>query len=272
MIENGFKQSKNDYSLFTKLDGSTFVAILAYVDDMILTGNDMKAISQAQIFLHKEFKMKDMGDLSYFLEIEVDRTDQGILLSQRKCINDLLTQYAMTICRTLKLPMETHVKLLFTAGSLLSHPEIYQRLNGKLIYITLTRPDIAYIVHVLSQFMHSPTSVHFQAAKKVLRYLAGSQDQGILLASKSGAHLKDFYDSDWAGCPNIRKSTSGFAFFLASLLLPRNLNNNLWWQDQQQRQSTGLWLAMAICEVMWVKEVLKELGLKHLGSTPILCM
>ncbi|XP_019103892.1 uncharacterized mitochondrial protein AtMg00810-like [Beta vulgaris subsp. vulgaris] len=175
----------------------------------------MKAISQAKIgFLHKEFKMNDLGNLSYFLGIEVDRTDQGIFLSQKKYIRDLLDQYDMNGCKTLKLPMDTHVKLLSTADTLLPHPEIYQRLIGKLIYLTLTRPDIAYTVHVLSQFMHSPTSVHFQAAKRVLRYLAGSQDQGILLASKSGAQLKAFCDNDWARCPNTRKSTSGFCILL----------------------------------------------------------
>lgn len=155
LMKNGFTQSRNDYSLFTRVNESSFVAILAYVDNLILTGNDMKAISQAKSFLHKEFKMKDLGNLSYFLGIEVDRTDQGIFLSQKKYIRDLLDQYAINGCRTLKFPMDTHVKLLSTASTLLPHPEIYQRLIGKLIYLTLTRPDIAYTVHVLSQFMHA---------------------------------------------------------------------------------------------------------------------
>lgn len=90
--------------------------------------------------------------------------------------------------------MDTHVKLLSTSGTPLPNPEEYQRLIGKLIYLTFTRPDIAFTVHVLSQFMHSPTSVHFQAAKRNLRYLAGSREQGILLASNSAATLQAYCD------------------------------------------------------------------------------
>lgn len=120
----------------------------------------------------------------------------------------------MQHCKPLKLPMDSHVKLTHSTGSLLSNPEPYQRLVGKLIYLTLTRPDITYTVHVLSQFMHQPTSAHFQAAKRVLRYLSNTINQGILLASKSAATLQAYCDSDWAGCPNTRRSTSGFCILL----------------------------------------------------------
>nr|XP_017252055.1 PREDICTED: uncharacterized mitochondrial protein AtMg00810-like [Daucus carota subsp. sativus] len=135
--------------------------------------------------------------------------------------------------------MDTHVKLLSTAGELLPHLENYQKLIGKLIYLTITRPDIAVIVHVLSQFIHSPTSVHFQAAKRVLRYLSSSKDQGILLASNSEAKLQAYCDSDWAGCPNTRRSTSGFCLILGNSPIAWKSKNNLLWLIQRLRQNTG---------------------------------
>lgn len=146
--------------------------MLVYVDDLILASNNIDLIQQANAFLSSQFHMKDMGILRYFLGIEVDRSEQGIFLSQKKYACDLLTEYGVTNCRVLRLPMDSHLKLTPENGDPLPNPEIYQKLVGKLIYLTLTRPDISYTVHVLSQFMHTPTCVHHQAVLKVLIYLS----------------------------------------------------------------------------------------------------
>lgn len=198
--EHGFQQSKCDYSLFTKVTQGRLTTILIYVDDLLLVGTDLLDLQEVKDFLSKLFHMKDMGELRYFLGIEVDRSSQGMFLSQRKYIQDLLKEYKLVHCRPLKIPMDSHIKLTSDSGALLPSPEPYQKLIGKLIYLTITRPDIAYTVHVLSQFMHQHTSVHLQAGIRVLRYLACSQQQGILLASNSSAKLTAFCDSDWAGC------------------------------------------------------------------------
>lgn len=166
--------------------------------------------------------------------------------------------------------MDTLDKLLTGAGDPLPHPEEYQRLVGKLIYLTLTRPDIAYNVHVLSQFMHCPTNVHLQAAKRVLRYLAGYKEQGILLASGSAAHLQAYCDGDWVGWPNSRRSTTGFCVMLGKSPIA-------WKSKKQSRVARSTAeaefrsLAMTICEVMWIKKLLKEIGLTALGTTTIYC-
>lgn len=174
LMKEGYNQSKTDYSLFTRENEKGFIAILVYVDDLIITGSSMDMISQAKEYLKGHFNMKHMGELRYFLGIEADRSDAGIFMSQRKYIMDILHEYHMEGCKPLKLPMDAHVKLIHTSGTPLPNPEKYQRLIGKLIYLTITRPDISFIVHVLSQFMHAPSSAHYQAAIRVLRYLAGS--------------------------------------------------------------------------------------------------
>uniref|UniRef100_A0A803KNI7 Reverse transcriptase Ty1/copia-type domain-containing protein n=1 Tax=Chenopodium quinoa TaxID=63459 RepID=A0A803KNI7_CHEQI len=151
-----------------------------YVDDLIVAGNDMEEIFETKLFLTSQFHMKDMGELRYFLGIEVDRSEQGMFLSQRKYVADILEEYDMVNLRPLKLPMDPHLKLTAEGGSILRDPEPYQKLVEKLIYRTITRPDISFTVHVLSKFMHKPTYIHLQCAKRVLRYLSGSTQQGIL--------------------------------------------------------------------------------------------
>ncbi|XP_056695762.1 uncharacterized mitochondrial protein AtMg00810-like [Spinacia oleracea] len=223
---NHFPQSKADYSLFTKQEGVNFTAILVYVDDLVITGNNMVSISAAKTFLSSQFHMKDLGELRYFLGLEVDRPKEGIFLSQKKYTLDLLAEYGLTGCKPLKLPMDSHLKLTPDSGDVLENPEQFQKLVGKLIYLTITRPDISFTVHILSKFMHKPTTVHLQAAKRVLRYLAGSTDQGILLANTSAAKLTAYCDSDWAGCPSTRRSTSGFCILLG--------NSPISWKSKRQ--------------------------------------
>lgn len=125
-----------------------------------------------------------------------------------------MKEFHMTKCKPLRLPLETHLKLTSTTGDPLPYLETFQRLVGKLIYLTIKRPDISYTVHILSQFMNQPTISHLQAAFCVLRYLSKSLGQGILLAAKSTIHLTVYCDSDWASCPSTRRSTSGFCILL----------------------------------------------------------
>ncbi|XP_048504111.1 uncharacterized mitochondrial protein AtMg00810-like [Beta vulgaris subsp. vulgaris] len=214
--------------------------------------------------------MKDLGALRYFLGIEVDRSNQGFFLSQKKYATDLVKEYGMHKARPVRLPLEANIKLTADLGDPLPHLTEYQRLVGRLIYLTITRPDITYAVHILSQFMHKPTTVHMQAAKRVLRYINNSPGQGILLASHSGAQLTAYCDSDWAGCPMTRRSTTGFCLLLGS--------SPLSWKSKKQNvvarsSAEAEYRAMALtaCEVTWVSQLLKELGLKNLPPTVMHC-
>ena len=189
LLDFGFVQSKADYSLFTKHQHDTFVAVLVYVDDMIIAGSNHFLVTQIQQYLHSQFHMKDLGTLRYFLGLEIAHSDLGIYISQRKYTLDLLREMNMLNAKPLQLPMSSHLKLSHYTGKKLQDPEVYRRLIGKLIYLTITRPDISFAVQVLSQFMHEPTEEHLAAAKHVLRYLKSSPGQGILLSSKSAPVL-----------------------------------------------------------------------------------
>ncbi|BBN68108.1 hypothetical protein Prudu_282S000300 [Prunus dulcis] len=132
---------------------------------------------------------KDLGDLKYFLGIEVSRSKQGIFLSQRKYALEILKDAKLLGAAPVDFPMEKGLKLS-DKGELLKDPAHYRRLVGRLIYLTITRPDITYSVHVLSRFMHAPYKPHMEAALRILRYLKKSPGQGILLSSQNDLTLK----------------------------------------------------------------------------------
>lgn len=170
----GYKQSMADYSLFTQVYGDSFTAILIYVDDMIITGNDPIAIAILKRFIHKQFCIKDLGRLKYFLGIEVAQSKEGISISQRKYTLDVLDDMGLIGAALVTFPMEQNIKLTPTDGEILKDPARYRKLVGRLIYLTITRPDITYLVHLLSKFMHQPRKPHLDAAIRVLRYLKGT--------------------------------------------------------------------------------------------------
>ena len=177
----GFLQAQCDHTLFYKRSSSGGVTILlVYVDDMIVTGNNLLGIDQLQDQLKKEFEIKALGQLKYFLGIEVAHRDGELFLSQRKYITDLLNYAGMQDCK----PASTPIVAKHCIGSSPISEKVdkgqYQCLVGKLIYLSNTRPDISYAVGILSQFMHDPRMIHRQAAQRVLAYLKGTTGMGIL--------------------------------------------------------------------------------------------
>ena len=128
----------------------SFVFILVYVDDLLITGDDDQSIAHIKAQLHEDFTIKDLGFARYFLGIEIARSSSGTFLNQRKYILDILTDAGLTATKPAKFPMEKGLKLSTKKGELLSNPEAYRRIVGRLLYLTLTRPDISYAMQHLS--------------------------------------------------------------------------------------------------------------------------
>src|SRR5436189_999835 len=176
LLAIGYTQSTADYAMFRRTTKAGIVILILYVDDMVITGSDSTAISSLKRHLQSEFEMKDLGFLRYFLGIEVAYSSRGYLLSQQKYISDILARAtihdpAISTSASCTTPMELHLKLRRDDGTPLPHPTRYRELVGSLIYLTATRPDISQAVQVLSQFMHAPTTAHYAALLRVLRYL-----------------------------------------------------------------------------------------------------
>lgn len=160
-----------------------------------------------------------MGPLKFFLGLEAARSSKGISLCQRKFTLEVLHEPDLKGSRPAKTPMEQNHKLDSSSGDLLPHATTYRQLIGKLLYLTLTRPDISYSVQVLSQYLDRPRTPHLQATYRVLKYLKSTVGQGIFFSAASPIHLKAFSDADWATCLDSRRSITGFSVFLGDSLV-----------------------------------------------------
>jgi hypothetical protein len=146
LLAHGFVQSRSDYSLFTRLQGTTYMVLLVYVDDILLASNDATAISYFTSFLNSKLCLKDLGPAKFFLGLEVARSKQGLSLSQRKYTLEILKDAGFLAAKPAPFPMDSNLKLSRDNGSLLEDPIAYRRLIGRLLYLTITRPDITYSV------------------------------------------------------------------------------------------------------------------------------
>ncbi|PKI77175.1 hypothetical protein CRG98_002457 [Punica granatum] len=191
----GFTQSGADHSLFTFNKVNTFLGVLVYVDDLIIVSNSSSHCDSFKGYLDTCFRIKDLGPVKYFLGIEVTRLNSSLFLIQRKYVLDILTKCGMLGSRPSLFPIKQRHRLSTSSSDLLSDPRKYRRLIGRLIYLTITWPEISYSLHILAQFMQEPRQEHWDAAIGVLHYLKQSPGQGIFLRPTS-LKLEAFCDSD----------------------------------------------------------------------------
>lgn len=271
ILEYGFKCSTADPSLFVYHNNGKSIILLLYVDDIILTGSDNNQIQQLIQDLSLQFSMKDLGSLHYFLGIQVESTPNGLFLHQRKYAEEILSQAGMLECN----PMPTLLPLqLFSDAPsskvLFPQPSYFRSLAGKLQYLTITRPDIQFAVNFVCQRMHAPTEGDFSLLKRILRYLKGTTTYGLHMTDSSSLHVLAFSDSDWAGCKDTRRSTTGFCTYLGS--------NAVSWSAKRQstvsRSSTEAEyraLAETSAELTWIANLLKDLHIPQDGPAILYC-
>ncbi|CAL1392356.1 unnamed protein product [Linum trigynum] len=270
LLQLGFKQSKFDYSLFIAHKGSTFVAALIYVDDVVLTGNNEQFISLVKQRLDNDFSIKDLGPLKFFLGIEVARSPNGIVLSQRKYAIDILEDSGLANGRPSAFPMEQHHQLGMANTPSSADPGQYRRLIGRLLYLTVTRPDLQYSVNFLCQFVADPKQEHFTAAARVLRYLKQSPGQGLFFPSHGSLQLEGFCDADWGGCALTRRSTTGYFIRLGAAPISwRTKKQSVVARSSAEAEYRSM--ATAVSELIWLRGLLVELGVPQTQSTPLHC-
>ncbi|KAD4179777.1 hypothetical protein E3N88_28368 [Mikania micrantha] len=271
LTSNGYKRSWNEPTMYVKQGmNSDFLVICLYVDDMIYTSSSEIMLHEFKKSMINEFEMTDIGKLSYFLGLEVLQENDGIFLSQKKYVLELLKKCGMEKCKSVTTPMNPHDKFTIVDGGENADGYTYRSLVGGLIYVTHTRPDIAFAVGIVSRFMHSPSVYHFGAAKRILRYLAGTFNYGIWYGRIEEVKLHGYTDSDWAGSCEDMKSLSANVFFIGTGAVS--------WTSKKQAvvalsttESEYIAAALGACQAVWLRKMLKELHQEQDTSTPIKC-
>jgi hypothetical protein len=213
--------------------------------------------------------MKDLGPLQHFLGITVTRSSTGMVLSQQQYILDILDRAGMTGCKPCSAPVDTHAKLS-ASGDPVADATVYRSLVGALQYVTFTRPDVTYAIQQVCLHMHDPREPHLTAIKRILRYLHGTTDLGLFISRLSSSSLTVYTDANWAGCPDTRKSTSGYAVFLGDNLIS-------WSSKHQQTVSYSSAeaeyraVANGVAKASWLHQLLQELHQPLQRATLIYC-
>jgi hypothetical protein len=221
----GFAENQVDNCIHIKINGSMFIILVLYVDDILLASSDKNLLHEAKGFLSSNFDMKGLDDASYVLGIEIhrDRTKGVLGLSQKAYIEKVLKKYNMHECSTTPVPFIKGGKL-GTFQSPMNQLEInemklipYALAVGSIMYVQVcTRPDLAFITRLLRRFQSNPGIKHGKAAKKTLRYLQGTKHYMLTYKRTDNLEVIDYSYSDFAGCVNSQKSTSGYVFTLAN--------------------------------------------------------
>jgi len=270
LLQLGFVEAKTDTSLFVYHRGSDTVYLLLYVDDIVLTASSAGLLRRTIDALQWEFSMKDLGELHHFLGMHVQRSGGGFLLSQKQYMLEILDRAGMSDCKPCTTPVDTNPKLSAVDGAPVADPTDFRSLASVLQYLTFTRPDIAYAVQQVCLHMHDPREPHLAALKRILRYIRGTLHLGLLLRPSVQSDLLVYSDTDWAGCPDTRKSTSGYAVFLGDNLIS--------WSSKRQNavsrssaEAEYRAVANAVAEASWLRQLLVELHVPLRRTALIYC-
>ncbi|GKV11664.1 hypothetical protein SLEP1_g22904 [Rubroshorea leprosula] len=233
--------------------------LLALIILHINIGDDISSIHELNQFLNQKFEMKDLGPLSYILGLEVTSSDDGCLLSQAKYAFDLISKAGLIDSKIASTPFEPNAWLTPMDGSPLRDPTVYRQLVGSLVYLTVTRPDIAYAVHIVSQFMTSPRFTHYATVLHIIRYVKGTLFHGLHFSAHSSLVLCAYFDADWAGDPTDRKTTIGYClFFRDSFISWRSKKQTFVSRSNTEAKYRAL--ANTVVELLWICWLLEDIG------------
>jgi len=270
LVTIGFCMSNANHSLYVCKSDEGIVVITIYVDDLIVGGDNEKEVEHVKRFLKQKFDMKDLGELKFFLGIEVIRTPEGIWLLQRQYALDMLSKYGMVGCKPISIPLNQNGKLSADASEVLEDATMYRKIVGSLIYMTITRPDLNYTVGLESHFMQVPRTPHLDGVRHTLRYVSATADYGLFYEASTELQVHGYIDVDWAGTISDRRSTSGFMFSFGSAAITwsskKQLTVALLSTEAEYRGG-----AMAACEVAWLRKLLGDLGLHVDRQVVIYC-
>ena len=242
----GFVQTTGDPCIYIKEGGGEIFIIVVYIDDILLAGKSDQKINEVKQALAELFQMKAMGQLHYFLGVKVIQKpySKEIWIGQEAYTKCVLERFGMESSKPASTPVNTGTNLKKAADDSQRVDQVnYQCAVGHLLYLsTKTRPDIAYAVSDVARFSADPTEEHWIPVKRIMRYLHGTRDMGLLYdGSKTMTSCVGYSDADWAGDLDDRKSTSGYVFQISNAAISWRSKNSHMWLSRLLTQNTWHW-------------------------------
>lgn len=267
--ENGFDKCPYEHALYKKTDANVNVLLVClYVDDLIFTGNNPKMFKEFKMSMIREFEMTDIVLMSQFLGIEVVQRKDGIFISQSGYAKEILERFGIESCNPVNTLVESGLELRKSTNGGNVDPTYFKSLVGSLQYLTCTRLDILYGVGLISRYMEAPDQSHLNAAKRILCYIKGTLNDGLLYSWTNDFTLVGYSNSDWGRDLDERKSTLGFAFYLGNVAFT--------WSSKKQAIVTLSTCEVeyvaanaTVCHAIWLRNLLKYLGFPQENSTEI---
>ncbi|KAJ9538292.1 hypothetical protein OSB04_031025 [Centaurea solstitialis] len=267
LLENKFERGVIDKTLFIKRTKTDMLLVQIYVDDIIFGSTKDDMCKEFEELMHKKFKMSSMGELTFFLGLQVKQKTDGIFINQSKYVATMLQKFGMNDAKPASTPMETHKQLTADVEGEEVDVHHYRSMIGSLMYLTASRPDIMFAVCVCARYQVRPKESHLHAVKRIFKYLKGQPRLGLWYPNDSSFDLVAYTDSDYGGANLDRKSTSRGCQFLGGRLVS--------WQCKKQTtvsQSTteAEYIAASQCcsQVLWIQNQMQDYGISFL-QTPI---
>jgi transposase InsO family protein len=269
LLENGFKMGSVDKTLFLLRQGNDSLIVQIYVDDIIFGGSSHFLVAKFAESMSKEFEMSMMGELTFFLGLQIKQTQEGTFVHQGKYTIDVLKKFGMADAKPISTPIPTSAALDADEDGESVDQKEYRSMIGSLLYLTATRPDIHFAVCLCARFQASPRTSHRQAVKRIMRYLRFTPEFGLWYSASSTLSLCGYSDADFAGCRLDRKSTSGTCQFLGSSLVSWSSGKQ---SNVAQSTTEAEYVAAASCcsQLLWMIATLRDFGLSF-SHVPLLC-
>ncbi|GJT13080.1 retrovirus-related pol polyprotein from transposon TNT 1-94 [Tanacetum coccineum] len=269
LLANNFFKGAVDPTLFTRKSGKHILLVQIYVDDIIFASTDHNACHIFSKEMSSKFQMSMMGQMSFFLGLQVSQSPRGIFINQAKYALETLKKYGMDLSDPVDTPMVDRLKLDEDLMGIPVDQTRFRGMVGSLMYLTASRPDLVFAVCMCARYQAKPTKKHLEAIKRIFRYLKGTINMGLWYPKDNAMSLTAYADADHAGCQDSRRSTSGSAQFLGDRLVS--------WSSKKQR-STAIstteaeYIAMSGCcaQILWMRSQLKDYGFLF-NKIPLYC-
>ncbi|CAL5368182.1 unnamed protein product [Camellia sinensis] len=270
LVNLGFEKSLSESTLYIKKADDEILVVSLYVDDLLVTGSSKELIDKFKEEMKDVFEMTDLGRMTFFLGMQVHQKQNEIFLCQHKYAKEILKKFNMQECKPTATPMNQKEKFCKEDGAEKVDERLYRSLIGCLMYLTATRPDIMHAVSLLSRYMHCASEIHFQAAKRILRYVKGTIDSGIRFSQVKNFNLHGYSDSDWAGCVDDMRSTSGYCFsFGFGIFSWCSKKQEVIAQSTAEAEAEYVAATAAVNQALWIRKLMTDLHMEQQESTQI---